>query len=331
MAERITSRKTLNFTSIYKKITEQNKTISELAEEYNMPEDGFVKEMQMGLGAKVFPVAKKASERNERRRERQRKKEEKKAEQKVEQKAEQKVEQVKDDNPKSENSMESEPKAPEKAVLSKKEVSIALKKEAEAKKAFQELIDQEENAKIQIECSKKVIISSESVLKQKNQERENAKKTYEDAKAAYDLAKSKFDAVQKEVDELSSKINEAKEVRDMWEDRLSNVSQQILEVRNSKIYLIAPTYTGNIPKFGTMISCTDINGINVEIKKGEKLFNEPTFTSLLESGYNDLDEYLIAIEFAKLCILFELSGKEYTILLNDEKMKKVLEFQNIVI
>ena len=54
MAVKTQNRKTLNFTTIHKRISEQGKTISELAPEYSMTEEAFLQEMRSGLGPKVF-------------------------------------------------------------------------------------------------------------------------------------------------------------------------------------------------------------------------------------------------------------------------------------
>lgn len=59
MAVKTQNRKTLNFTTIHKRISEQGKTISELAPEYSMTEEAFLQEMRSGLGPKVFSALKK--------------------------------------------------------------------------------------------------------------------------------------------------------------------------------------------------------------------------------------------------------------------------------
>ncbi len=46
MTVKTQNRKTLNFTTIHKRISEQGKTISELAPEYSMTEEAFIQEMR---------------------------------------------------------------------------------------------------------------------------------------------------------------------------------------------------------------------------------------------------------------------------------------------
>ena len=71
MTVKTQNRKTLNFTTIHKRISEQGKTISELAPEYSMTEEAFIQEMRSGLGPKVFSSLKKTSVKNEKLREKQ--------------------------------------------------------------------------------------------------------------------------------------------------------------------------------------------------------------------------------------------------------------------
>ena len=71
--------------------------------------------------------------------------------------------------------------------------------------------------------------------------------------------------------------------------------------------------------------------MNVEIKKGDLLINDESLNNMMLCGYYDIREYMRALEFAKLCIAHIVECDQYTILVDDERISKVLETQEIEI
>ena len=95
--------------------------------------------------------------------------------------------------------------------------------------------------------------------------------------------------------------------------------------------MVAPGYHGECPSFGRFISTEEIVGMNVEIQKGELLINDESLNNMMSCGYYDIREYMRALEFAKLCIANIVEYDEYAILVDDERISKVLETQGIEI
>lgn len=148
-----------------------------------------------------------------------------------------------------------------------------------------------------------------------------------------------------EIAELEEKIAQEKETlktieenyqnsinkKEELEVKLSEITDEIEHLSQRRIFLVAPGYHGEIPNFGRFISTEEIIGMNVEIKKGDLLINDESLNNMMLCGYYDIREYMRALEFAKLCIAHIVECDQYTILVDDERISKVLETQEIEI
>lgn len=315
MAEMTKTR--INFKADYNKIVKHSYTISELAELHNLTEEEYNREMDLGLGPKMAPNARKASERNERyRRQNQKSAEKKRAYNK-------KVTEAAKAKAQGGNIQESEKMEKGTTAVT---TSVGHNEEVTDKKCseMERLVGKKQRIIVEIESAKKLVKAAEQFAKVKEGE-------IVEAQEKFDFAKRMLEEAEKASKEAEESFQKENKKLDGWKKDLEDIEQEIIKLQSNKIYLIAPKYKGKVPEFGKFISSEKISGVEVEVQKGEILLNEPTFNALLESGYKQLDEYLGALEFAKLCILFETSNEEYSILVDDERMKKVLKFQDIVV
>lgn len=289
MSVKTQNRKTLNFTTIHKRISEQGKTISELAPEYSMTEEAFIQEMKSGLGPKVFSALKKMSEKNEKARERLKSSAEKKR------KNNQKLLEKK---------------------LQTEDTDISIEREIE------QLLAQKNGVENQIKSWEGTI---SALLISKEEKQKEISNLAEELQVIRDrIAKSKSELKSKE-NEYQNSINEKCKL----ESKLSGISEQIEVLEQSIIYLVAPGYHGKKPNFGKFISTEEIEGMNVEIQKGELLINDESLDNMMLCGYYDVREYMRALEFAKLCISHVVECDHYEILIDDERISKVLTSQEI--
>lgn len=291
MAVKTQNRKTLNFTTIHKRISEQGKTISELAPEYSMTEEAFIQEMKSGLGPKVFSSLKKMSEKSEKAREKQKSSAERKR--KNNQKLLEKTSQANSDDCKLENKMK-------------------------------DLIAKKENVE-------KRIIFWDDTLNSLEEKRSESNQKIADLKSEIAELEKKIAQEQEVLENIETNYQNIIAKKSELETKLSKITDEINLLSQSRIYLIAPGYHGKIPSFGRFISTEDVVGINVEIQKGELLINDESLNNMMSCGYYDIREYMRALEFAKLCIAYILESDDYTILVDDERIFNVLKTQEIEI
>jgi len=300
MTVKTQNRKTLNFTTIHKRISEQGKTISELAPEYSMTEEAFIQEMRSGLGPKVFSSLKKTSVKNEKLREKQKSSAERKR--RNNQKMSEKTNQT--------NIDDFDVEAEDAEFLIEKRISNLLSQKEETEKwiSFWDgtLIPLDKNKS---ESNQRIADFKSEIaeLEEKIAQEEETLKTIEE--------------------NYQNSINKKEEL----EVKLSEITDEIEHLSQRRIFLVAPGYHGEIPNFGRFISTEEIIGMNVEIKKGELLINDESLNNMMLCGYYDIREYMRALEFAKLCIAHIVECDQYTILVDDERISKVLETQEIEI
>lgn len=307
MAVKTQDRKTLNFTTIHKRISEQGKIISELAPEYSMTEEAFLQEMRSGLGPKVFAALKKTSEKNEKARERLKVSAEKKR------KSRERLLEKQRDESVCQDSLDTKEQQANQTSL-KDDNSKPAQEEHELeyflllKMEIEDIINQWDVA---IESSRKRCLEKEEELRSLNR---------------------KLQQVQQELADSENVYQSNLKMRSEQDQKLHEIDIQIVKIMQKNIYLIAPGYHGEIPEYGRLISTEPIAGIeNVEIQNGDLLFNDENLSDMMACGYYDVREYMRAIEFAKLCIAFMTEHSHCTILIDDEKISNVLKTQGLEI
>jgi hypothetical protein len=288
MTVKTQNRKTLNFTTIHKRISEQGKTISELAPEYSMTEEAFIQEMRSGLGPKVFSSLKKTSVKNEKLREKQK------------------------------SSAERKRRKSEKTSQTNEEAEFLLEKR------MSNLISQKEETEKWISFWDGTLIPLDKNKSESNQRIADFKSEIAELEEKIAQEKETLKTIE---ENYQNSINKKEEL----EVKLSEITDEIEHLSQRRIFLVAPGYHGEIPNFGRFISTEEIIGMNVEIKKGDLLINDESLNNMMLCGYYDIREYMRALEFAKLCIAHIVECDQYTILVDDERISKVLETQEIEI
>lgn len=306
MAVMTQNRKTLNFTTIHKRISEQGKIISELAPEYSMTEEAFIQEMRSGLGPKVFAALKKTSEKNEKARERLKVSAAKKRRNNERILEKQRTKSVQDD------------------CTNATEVQLIHASEEDISEPIQYT-----NELDHFLAQKREL---EETLKLWDTAIESSKKRFTQKKEELSALKIKLQQVQQELADSENAYQSNLKMRSEQEEKLHEIDIQIENIMKNNIYLIAPGYHGQLPEYGRFISTEPIVGLdNVEIQTGEVLFNDENLSDMMACGYYDVREYMRAIEFAKVCIAFMTEHSHCTILIDDEKISKVLKTQDLEI
>lgn len=288
MTVKTQNRKTLNFTTIHKRISEQGKTISELAPEYSMTEEAFIQEMRSGLGPKVFSSLKKTSVKNEKLREKQK------------------------------SSAERKRRKSEKTSQTNEEAEFLIEKR------ISNLLSQKEETEKWISFWDGTLIPLDKNKSESNQRIADFKSEIAELEEKIAQEKETLKTIE---ENYQNSINKKEEL----EVKLSEITDEIEHLSQRRIFLVAPGYHGEIPNFGRFISTEEIIGMNVEIKKGDLLINDESLNNMMLCGYYDIREYMRALEFAKLCIAHIVECDQYTILVDDERISKVLETQEIEI
>ncbi len=313
MAVKTQNRKTLNFTTIHKRISEQGKIISELAPEYSMTEDAFIQEMKSGLGPKVFAALKKMSEKNE------------KAREKLKDSAAKKR---KNNQRLMENKRSEEIPCNASTNIQESVIQITpttSTTESSQDSDFEHILIAKKSIESTIQSWDSAIESSKNRCKQKAEEVRSAEEEVKNAEM-------KLKQVKKELTDSENAYQNNLKMKKQQEEKLNEINCQIEKIRQNNIYLVAPGYHGKLPEYGRFISTELIQGIeNLEIQTGEVLFNDENLSDMMACGYYDVREYMRAIEFAKVCIAFMTEYSHCTILIDDEKISKVLKTQELEI
>ncbi len=319
----------LSFTTIFNNITKQGKTIEELASRYGMSEETFRKELEMGLGPKMYPKVVDADKKNQKNRERKTGNNRKTAQGKLYQPKAAATEVTVGDKEEESMAVKNNTRKnatkgnASKAATNKTATTKAATPKAEkTEPTIEEVRAKYESIKIQMESAKDILDSAATIMQLKQQDCATAKMELDAAQKKYAEATAAED---KAIKEYNTKCEDYQK----RECEFKAISQQLEEMER-KIYLIAPGYKGTIPAYGKFISTTRIKDLQVEVKKGELLMNEPTYQAVVESGYKNLDDFHKALEFAKLCVMYMTGKTPATILVDDERMKNVLRFQGLL-
>lgn len=155
----------------------------------------------------------------------------------------------------------------------------------------------------------------------------------EDFSARLPKAQREEAAAQKLYQEKNNNRRWVEEQKDRAEKQVRNYRNRMEQLQRKlaafDLYLVAPGYKGEIPK-SRLIAVAPIEGYEVTIEKGEELLNEVTFTEVMELGFETLAEANMALEFAKLVLMYQLEyEEEYNILVDDERIIAILHRQEV--
>ena len=307
--------KKMNFKRIYSQIAKYGRTIPELAEEYGMDEESFLKRIEMGLDPKLFSGALKASERNLKQQRNcseqstpiiidEKHKEEEDMARKNEMRMEQNYRQQQSNKDKAaqmqrkQASRKSTSTSENMSVLENKKVTITG-----------EISDKEKDLD---EATQILAIRQETVVE--------TQRVFEKARKALEEAKSERDKAKSAVAEYTQAISKLKAT-------LGDVENQITELKNKAIYLVAPDYAGEKPAFGTYYSTTKVEGYDTifVVEAAVEYAIEPELKDMVVAGYDSYKEYMEGLRFVMLCVEYTCKDIEYTVLVSDERLKRLLQ------
>ena len=294
--------KKMNFKRIYSQIAKYGRSIPELAEEYGMDEQAFIERMEMGLDPKLFSRALKANERN--------------------------LKQQRNNN--GNGSEQSAPITTTKTIDENHEEEEDMARRNEERMEQNYIQNQSNKGKAaqsqRKQASRKSVSASEdmSVL-------ENKKVTItgEISDKENDLNEAtQILAIREEtVTETQRVFDKARKALDEVKAMLGNVETQITELKNKAIYLVAPGYTGKKPAFGTYYSTTEVQGYDTlsVVEAAVDYAIEPELKDMVVAGYDSYKEYMEGLRFVMLCVEYTYKDIEYTVLVNDERLKRLLQ------
>lgn len=146
--------------------------------------------------------------------------------------------------------------------------------------------------------------------------------TLENARGVLEKAQNAFSQAEAEVLETQKSIQS-------WEKGMDDVRQELqeleTEINNKKVYLVNPLYRGELPEIGTFISSSeieDLKGISVEEVPAEYIPEDKLESVFL---FEKISEYRKAIAFVGLVIKYELEGKSYNLIVEDERVEALMK------
>lgn len=286
--------KRMNFRSIYSKAVKYGHAIPELAKEYEMDEKEFTERLEKGLDPKLFAKVLKANEVNLRNNEQQK-------------------------------GTDSEQQGKEQQVTVT--VTEATQEEeldmAKRKSDTSDMMSVLESKKIavtgKISEEEKALEEASKILEIRENKVSETQKVFDKAKAVLSDAKKERDETKKTVRQYTRSIDKMKAT-------LNDLESQIIDLKNKTIYLVAPGYTGKKPEFGSFYSTTAVEGFeSLSVVQAEDYVIEPEFKDMVIAGYDSIKEYMEGLRFVMLCLEYACNDTDYTVLVDDERLKKLLK------
>lgn len=143
---------------------------------------------------------------------------------------------------------------------------------------------------------------------------------------SFDKAKVALKLAKKEQDKAEEVAIKHIQFIEKLKVKLEEVETKITELKSNVIYLVAPGYTGEKPEFGRFYSTTEVEGYDTLsiVEVSVDFMIEPEIKDMLVAGYDSLKDYIKALRFVMLCVEYTLRNIEYSVLVNDERVKKLL-------
>jgi hypothetical protein len=283
----------MNFHHIYDDIAKRGKTIGELALKYGMEKADFSERMEKALGPKVYSQAVRADARTIKLREKSKSR-----------------------------SFELTPLTMQEENKDNKE-----KKEMARRKTTQEtnnqasisITDEIEMLLLKKKEYEKFMSAYEVQRAESDKKIKDFEKKVNELKAQYEKAKKELLPLKKELAEVDKSIQGLK-------NNLEQIEKKLIETENKAIYLVAPGFKGEKPKYGCFYSTTKVEGFdtlsvaNVLPEYGL----EPDLTEMLVAGYDSYKEYAEGLKFVMLCIEYTCTDKKFNILVDNKCINNLL-------
>ena len=304
-------KKIFNSTRIYNEVMEEHKTFTELAIEYSLAEDVFLKKLSKELPDKLYSKAIRQNKKNLK---------------KQEQKKQEKNNMAKtnsNDSRQEENNMtktNSNDIRQEKNNMVKTNSKDSRQEKNDMAKI--NLNDLEEEKEILTQERLKNLQKKEKNFEILNILNSEKKDTLEVLKKAKKASKE----VSKKIQNVLNVIQHTEQEVERLDLRISNIEKEIEEQQSKKIYLIAPGYSGELPELGTFYSTESNINYQLEILKVSKDFViEPQLKEMLMAEYDSYKEYIKGLKFVSLCSELIVKGVEFEIFCEDSKINSLLQ------
>ena len=311
--------KKVNLKFIYEKITKYGRLISELAEEYGMDEKAFIEKLEMGFDAKLFKSILKANERNMKHQKNNKENHSEELEPITTTKTNYEEEDMarRNEERMKQNYRQNQSN---KDKVAQKQIKQASRKSVSASEDMSVLENKKVTITGEISDKEKNLNEATQILAIREETVTETQRVFDKARKALDEAKSERDKAKNDVAQYAQSIEKLKAM-------LGEVETQITELKNKAIYLVAPGYTGKKPAFGTYYSTTEIQGYNT-LSVVEAVVDyaiEPELKDMVDAGYDSYKEYMEGLRFIMLCVEYTYKDIEYTVLVNDERLKRLLQ------
>lgn len=294
--------------TIFSAIRDGNRTFSEMAPEYGLSLEQFEEQVKLKVGPKEFAKLKKQSERNG-----ERKKKEKQ---------------------KSYETKPAESVVIETPVLGSAETTL---KQGDCDMNIKEIEGQLATLESSLESVRQQILAQNAICASKKEVLETEKTNLNRAKDSLRKARKTLANAEKRVAECEKALMEAKSAASKSEEELSSLQtteselvRKCEELQKSRIYLVAPGYHGEIPKYGRFISIMEIQGIDglqVEDVRGVELVKQMTAEEFFL--FDTMQEAKSSYSFVKLVSKYYFDGLDYTILVDDDSIIELLKRQEL--
>lgn len=283
--------KRLNFRTIYSQIVKYGRTIPDVATENGLDEESLIARMRLGLDPKALSKVFKANERNLK---------------KV-------TEVVERESVKGAAAMKKRAKAT-KNVTVRSEVKVTISD------CLENLESQRRSIEETISKQEKSLSEAGQILEIHEESLKETQKVFDEAKRLLAEAKKKRDEAKHIVEYGTKHLEELKRA-------LENLAKQITEVRNKTVYLVAPGFSGKKPEYGTFYSTEQVEGYEeLHIQEpSEEYAIEPDLKDMVIAGYDSYKEYMAGLRFIMLCAEFTFKDVEYTILVDNAMIEKLLK------
>lgn len=298
--------------TVFSAVLEGKKTFAELAPEYGFTTEAFEAEVLAKVGPKEFPRLKKESDRNaaEKEKKAMKKKATKKTTTTTTSSTTTAV--VNDDT-----STTATATTTPKEVKMKKERVVTL----------ETLLRQRDNAIREIATAESSVAAEAALLEVDGDKVKAAEEKVTSAKKMLAEAQDGLKAAQKDFQKREKTAAEKLKNLQRWQDCLSNIKANIREMEAKLIYLVAPGYKGELPAVGQLISVVPFERATTEF--GSDLYKEISAMDLLESGFDRISEAKAAYDFARLVIKYEIKDIEVKVLVDDDRIKRILTAQEV--
>lgn len=191
------------------------------------------------------------------------------------------------------------------------------------------LLRQKENAQQEIATATAVVEAEAALLEAEGKKVKAAENDVNIAEEALNAAKNVLKNAKNAFKKQERILKEKKDGLSKWQTCLSNLDASIQEMDKKLIYLVAPGYQGELPTVGKLISVVPFEGTNVEVEQGGELYKEPSSREMFSCGYKQVVDVMNAYNFAGLVIKYEIDDIDVTVLVDDDRIKRILKNQEV--